>query len=111
MSRLKVLAVVSGDSDGDGAGRLRSSAGGGGDTPARASRGVAGGAVAARGVGGNSGGLDGGSTVVEGAIALELGRLIRVDSHGDGGGAIKRRIVRFGVSVVSMLGGVPGLFE
>lgn len=98
MSRLQVLAVVSGDSDGDGAGGLRSSAGSGGDTPARASRGVAGGAVAARGVGGNSGGLDGGSTVVEGAVALELGRLIRVDGHSDGSGAI-RRLVRFGVSV------------
>lgn len=99
MSRLQVLAVVSGDSDGDGAGGLGSSAGGSGDTPARASRGVAGGAVAARGVGGNSGGLDGGSTVVEGAIALELGRLIRVDGHGNGSGAVRGRSVRFGVSV------------
>lgn len=85
--RLQVLAVVGGDGDSGGLGGSGTSLGGGSDTPARAGRGVFAVLVARRGVGRDSSGRLSGSTSVEALGALELGRLLGVNSDGDGGGA------------------------
>lgn len=83
---LQILAVVAGDGNSDSLGGLLSGGSSSSNAPARASRGVAGGAVAARGVGRNgSRDLGGGTDLV--VLALELGGLIGVNSDGDRGGA------------------------
>lgn len=83
---LQILAVVAGDGNSDSLGGLLSGGSSSGNAPARASRGVAGGAIAARGVGGDgSRDLGRGTDLV--VLALELGGLIGVNGDSDRGGA------------------------